>query len=1300
MTDTHNGLTDLLKAYVSAEPARARGGIVALSGYDYQIWSYLADFATALSSNELLSGGAEFAHAFEALSDYTRRAENGTICVQVKSHLDRPSMASAAAEFAAIARFIECRAPTELFSLLKYEVVARTGSADLDWTTIQLPQDIKKREPDLIHYFEKIRDEGRLLTPRFEPDPHWKLIAAVYKDLVDPFGFARKAFELCMRRTRDPSSGAFVRSAIAEEYAANLRKRNRASRSLSASDFSRDPEGRGISLARTPTLGDLRCGCFMERPSRVADVLPVLDDHRSKGGVIDAAIQVLWIDGRSGCGKSVLLLQIMERLVVEDQASVIWFANLTEELGTIIEQIADSEPQLRPDFLVVDDIYDPQSRDDLDLSRLTRLIVHSGVTEWPILITCGPTEFRQDFERDCRAEGFHVIPWHLSTLEPAETTLLRNWFQSRTGRLPERGSALMEKRALMISVMFELEHGDLRPFASRFRNRLVEDRLDSVLSIPLALNRLYIWTPRGWLSNDEQARLERLNQDGDFSVLSVEGRGHDLFKLTHPHLSDAIYRALHPGAVPTTFARHLVAAFSRALTSHLPTAVRLLRAVVAQQSRLDIVDEDELAVGMTAAWNTWDKVGMDQAAAVEMWVDWARWAARHSVIATLLLESPFEKAISMLGRDLPRSLSLWIRLWTCLPGEPKLVRHAKEWLSSHAAVDGWSSVWRRVMEYSVQCSRELNMATETTTMLCQLGIERLNVESDLFAWSRIWVQLVDARQYLPVTSHDELIRRGVAWVFKFGHAPGWNLVWEKLATLSEAEGFARKDIDELGLTWLNEHKYHPGWPFVWQHFMNGPSLPESVTREQIIQVGVTWSSANENDPSWVFIVKALAAEADDEGRARAFERLVVWIETHAGSPHWPVVWYVIFARSKNMLTHQQRRRLFVAGREWVAADDEDYYAPLVLTNIVVSLSEFLEFADETALVKRACAVLSRTVNADSGEWPRLWFAVTKHVRTWSSDKSTLWVDALRILGRRWIGNPAHLRDGAWSQVYRRVYRDESAHEAPHRDLAIRGTIQGLIPDGAGLTAWLYTVPTSAPPPDDLIQWFDQWFANSVPDSGGFSVWLRLDHAARDALTRGQDAQWMKLRSILDSHRPVQATRWQTVIDHYRRQQPLVGRVVKTVLQKKWGNRPKRLGYVVDIGTNAFLPLEEAGIELGSETARLALVGQVYEFDITRLDEIKLQVDVSCRTLVHRQREQLAALVTGALVKGRVKKIYPYGVIVNLGFTDAFLHISEMGEDPPKHPSDLLKIGQHIETRVLSLNISQRRVKLTMKASTT
>ena len=67
-------LTQLLEDYIRAQPNRALGGVRALSGFEYQIRSYLADFGEALVVGEQLQqAGDGFANAMETLSDHTRQ---------------------------------------------------------------------------------------------------------------------------------------------------------------------------------------------------------------------------------------------------------------------------------------------------------------------------------------------------------------------------------------------------------------------------------------------------------------------------------------------------------------------------------------------------------------------------------------------------------------------------------------------------------------------------------------------------------------------------------------------------------------------------------------------------------------------------------------------------------------------------------------------------------------------------------------------------------------------------------------------------------------------------------------------------------------------------------------------------------------------------------------------------------------------------------------------------------------------------------------------------------------------------
>ena len=64
--------------------------------------------------------------------------------------------------------------------------------------------------------------------------------------------------------------------------------------------------------------------------------------------------------------------------------------------------------------------------------------------------------------------------------------------------------------------------------------------------------------------------------------------------------------------------------------------------------------------------------------------------------------------------------------------------------------------------------------------------------------------------------------------------------------------------------------------------------------------------------------------------------------------------------------------------------------------------------------------------------------------------------------------------------------------------------------------------------------------------------------------------------------------------------------------------------------------------------------------------------------------------------GKVKTVKDYGVFVDLGSVDGFLHIGEMSWHRLKHPSELVKEGQTVDVKVLSLDREKKKISLGMK----
>src|SRR5947199_394661 len=67
--------------------------------------------------------------------------------------------------------------------------------------------------------------------------------------------------------------------------------------------------------------------------------------------------------------------------------------------------------------------------------------------------------------------------------------------------------------------------------------------------------------------------------------------------------------------------------------------------------------------------------------------------------------------------------------------------------------------------------------------------------------------------------------------------------------------------------------------------------------------------------------------------------------------------------------------------------------------------------------------------------------------------------------------------------------------------------------------------------------------------------------------------------------------------------------------------------------------------------------------------------------------------------GKVKKVELYGAFVDVGVgTDGLLHISELTSGYVGSPSDVVKIGQEVEVRVIKVNSKKKQIDLSMKAA--
>jgi len=169
--------------------------------------------------------------------------------------------------------------------------------------------------------------------------------------------------------------------------------------------------------------------------------------------------------------------------------------------------------------------------------------------------------------------------------------------------------------------------------------------------------------------------------------------------------------------------------------------------------------------------------------------------------------------------------------------------------------------------------------------------------------------------------------------------------------------------------------------------------------------------------------------------------------------------------------------------------------------------------------------------------------------------------------------------------------------------------------------------------------------------------------------------------------------WEMIEQAYKDQSTITGRVTDRI---KGGLR-------VEIGRiQAFLPGSQVDIR------------PVRNLDMFRNKDIEVRVlkvnkkrgnIVLSRKVVQEEQitgkknETLKNLEEGIIVEGQVKNLTDYGAFIDLGGIDGLLHITDMSWGRLQNPHELLKIGEHVQVKVLKFDRDRERVSLGFKQLT-
>ncbi len=165
--------------------------------------------------------------------------------------------------------------------------------------------------------------------------------------------------------------------------------------------------------------------------------------------------------------------------------------------------------------------------------------------------------------------------------------------------------------------------------------------------------------------------------------------------------------------------------------------------------------------------------------------------------------------------------------------------------------------------------------------------------------------------------------------------------------------------------------------------------------------------------------------------------------------------------------------------------------------------------------------------------------------------------------------------------------------------------------------------------------------------------------------------------------------WQRLLETTK-----VGDVVEGMVTRKIKG-----GLLVDIGVPAFLPASQVDVRRPGDVSDF--LGRTVRAEILKIDEERRNIVVSRRSLIEVERDQakkklLENVHEGDTVKGRVKNLADFGAFIDLGGIDGLLHITDMSWGRVNHPSELLRIDQEVEVKILNIDHEKEKIALGLK----
>ncbi|MCP8968739.1 30S ribosomal protein S1 [Ectobacillus ponti] len=143
------------------------------------------------------------------------------------------------------------------------------------------------------------------------------------------------------------------------------------------------------------------------------------------------------------------------------------------------------------------------------------------------------------------------------------------------------------------------------------------------------------------------------------------------------------------------------------------------------------------------------------------------------------------------------------------------------------------------------------------------------------------------------------------------------------------------------------------------------------------------------------------------------------------------------------------------------------------------------------------------------------------------------------------------------------------------------------------------------------------------------------------------------------------------------------------------------GLVVDLGVRGFIPaslVETHFVEDFTDYKGTTLAVKIVELEREKNRVILSHKAVVEENLELKKKDAINSLKAGEVLEGTVQRLTDFGAFVNVGGVDGLVHISQIAHERVEKPSDVLKEGQQVKVKVLSVDPATQRISLSIKAA--